>query len=362
MRTKYSLISFVALTLGLLCTASCTDLHKGKAVRFTGRTSPAWPLAKASYSGQTYTDGGKTYERIDWANGDHVMIYLNNDEHPSAPDYKDYVLSSVGASRRYSNAALNPAGGEDECIEWGTGTHFFRAVYPSTVGLSAGAFQRTIQPVQTLTYRTKDNNVLFYDPDMASSTASFFMFAGLKTPVTSDGSIELDFFPAVTTFEFTVGANTDLVITGFDMETTTAQASGEISDSHVFALTGDATVSFDGDMTPSFSVSGSTEQSIAVSFNPTAAISTSTSLSFKVFALPLDIQGVRIRFTLSDGSTRSLNLKRDIVDDGGWIRFDARSLVRITGLLVPGATWTISFDGPRVEQWTITPDVMFGVE
>ena len=360
MRCKH-LIFMVIAAVFLLSLTSCSDLFKGKAVRFSARSHPESLLTKARYSGATFKDGSSTYERIDWEDGDAIRIYMNNDEHPSSPEEKVYELTVTGSSGRYSTASVNPVGGEEESIEWGSGEHTFRGVYPSTVGLSAGDIEGSVRGSQTLTYRTKDNNVLYYDPDMKSNTSSFFMVAGLKTPVTADGRIELDFFPAVTTFEFTVGASSDLVITGFDMETTTAEGSGDITSGSHYALTGDAKVSFDSGMTPSFSATG-TGKAIATSFSPSAAVSTTTSLSFKVFALPLEIQGVRIKFTLSDSTTRSLDLKRDTAADGGWIRFGACSLVRITGLLVPGATWTITCDGPRVEQWTITPDVMFGVE
>ena len=350
MRTKYYLIFLVSLALGLFCTASCTDLFQGKSIKFSGKTNPDRPQTKTSYSGQTFTDGDKTYERIDWVNNDMIVINMNNSGETQS---KDFVISGVTTSGRYSNAGLNPFG--EEGLFWGTGSHKFWAAYPSSAGSAYLRLYNNVPADQAVTYRTKTNNILYYSPNMEYA----FMVASLVSdPV---ASVSLDFYPAVTTFEFTVGANDGTVVDGFTMETISSGVTTQNT------LTGDAEVNFnETTLEPTFSASGTKGQEINVTFSQAASISPTTQMNFKVFAVPQDIKGVRIAFHIDDGSatglTRSLNLTRETSSDPEWITFPARSLIRITGLLIPSAIWTITFDGPREEQWTIHPDIEISIE
>ena len=188
-----------------------------------------------------------------------------------------------------------------------------------------------------------------------------FMVASQQS-APSEGGINLDFYPAFTTFEFTVGANDNTTITSFEMETSTYETESAI----YVPLAGVSTATFDASSNMSFSYSGTGTLSNTIGvvfhddkdapYNP--IISTTASLNFKVFALPLDITGLRITFNLSDGTSKSLRLKQN----GNWITFPAAAKIQISGLAVPGAVWYINFDYPRKEQWIVHPDIEIGVE
>lgn len=303
------------------------------------------PSTKTAYSG--VVTGGT--ERIDWVAGDKIRIQSNKAQTEGGDEYADYTLGTITASGSISSSKATPDGGHG--LLWGDGSHDFWAAYPSTATVGDHTIKSNIPATQTLTYKTKLNNTLIYAPDMSKA----LMVAGLQTtPV--DG-INLDFYPAYTVFDFTVLGNTTIVVDSFTMETTT---SGEATKD---VLSGDATVDFDGSysMVRTYSATGSTGQSISTSFSPAAAISTTTSLNFKLFAVPCNIKGVTITFHITAPTVKTLSLRLKY-NGGDWLEFDACKKYNISGLLEPGADWTITMDGPRVEQWTIVPEVVFGVE
>jgi len=343
MRLRHIPLGIALAILGLSGAISCQKDYTGQEIRIRANARSDSPSTKTSYSGVEYTESSTTYERIDWEEGDLIMLAMTNDDVTNSQ--QAYEITGVSASDRYSVAGLVPYG-TDSGLLWGSGTHDFWSAYPSTATVGDHTVSGNVPATQTLTYSTTSSGVLYYTPDMNYA----YMVAGLQTTDQSSG-ISLDYYPAVTTFDFTVGANDDIVVTGFEMETS---SSGETSD---VAMSGDFTATFDSNMAYSFG-SANTGQSLTASFSADASISTSTSMNFKLFALPQDITGVRIKFTLSDGTTRSLNFKQN----DAWITFPACIKANITGLLVPGAVWYITFSGPRIEQWVTNSDIEIGVE
>ena len=352
MRTKYQIISFVAV-LCLMASASCQKDFTGKSIKFRASTRPDAPLTKTAYSGKTYTSSGDTYERIDWKDGDQVILAMKNDE---GSEQMAYELTGITAQERYSKAGLSPSGSINGLV-WGTGTHDFWAGYPETVTVGEHTLSSVIPSAQNVFYASKKDGVVTYNPDMTKA----FMVAGLQGDPSTDSSINLDFDPAITTFEFTIKANNNFVVTAVELETETSGLTSNVD------LCGTALATFNpSSMTsPSFSYDGSSGKHITVAFKDASgsnernpAISTETAVNFKLFALPLNITGLRLKVTLGTGATRSINLKQD----GNWITFPARRKINISGLLVPGAEWFINFDGPRQETWVVNPDIEIGVE
>ena len=299
--------------------------------------------------------GSKTYERIDWSNGDRIVLAMKNDEVGMAS--QEYSVNTISVAGVNSKTDLMPYGAENG-LEWGTGTHDFWAGYPaSKVTVGNHRMSATIPSSQVVTYSKKANNTLIFNPDMSDA----FMVAGLQSPQDANG-INLDFYPAFTCFEFTVGANDNTTITSFEMETSTYETETAIFQ----PIAGVSTATFDAGsgMSCTYTGTGSTSSTIGVVFhddhdepyNP--IISTTTSINFKVFALPLDITGVKITFNMSNGTSKSLRLKQN----DAWITFPAATKIQISGLAVPGAVWFINFDYPRKEQWIIHPDIEIGVE
>ncbi len=328
---------------------SCSKILVGEKIFLTAKSHFFAPTTKTVYSNETYTDGGDTYERIDWVDGDRIKLCVKNDDVTGASHV--YAIDTPQPASRFSIAGLTPEGGNG--LQWGNGTHYFWSAYPSTATTGTYTVSGTYPEVQNLTFVGETDGVLMYEPDMDYA----YMVAGLKTDPTDDG-ISLDFYPAMTTFEFTVRANDNLVITGFEMETNTAQSMGVSSG---LDLSGTFVATFDpaDNMSYTFSNSGTTGHTLSANFSALAAISPTKSMRFKLFALPQDITGVRLVFTLNNGTTRSLKLT---TNTDQWITFSACSLVRITGLLVPGAVWNIEMDGPRVQQWIVNSEIEIGVE
>ena len=354
MRTSRVIISIAAAAISLLGFVGCTKNMTGLEIRFRAKTGAA-PVTKTSFSGENYDGGGKTYERIDWSNGDIIVLAMKNDGTPMATqNYSVNTISTVGVNSRTD---LMPSGAENG-LTWGTGTHDFWSGYPaSKVTVGDHTLSATIPASQIATYSRKSGNTILFTPDMSNA----FMVAYLQSAPANNG-INLDFYPGFTTFDFTVGANDNIAITSFEMETATYEA----ETSATMPLAGGVTASFDtaSGMACSYAATGSTGNTVSLVFhndknepyNP--IITSSTSMNFKVFALPQDITGIRITFNLSDGTHRSLNLKQS----GNWITFPAAAKINITGLLVPGAVWYINFDYPREEQWVVHNDIEIGVE
>ena len=355
MKTSNVIISMAAAAACLLGFSGCSRDLSGLAIRFNARTRPEAPVTKTTYSGETYDSGGKTYERIDWSDGDIIVLAMKNNETSLATqEYSVHTISPQGVN---SKTDLVPYGAENG-LTWGAGTHDFWAGYPaSKVTVGDHSLTATIPSSQVVTYNRKASNTVIFNSDMSNA----FMVAGLQC-VPETGGINLDFYPGFTTFDFTVASNDNITIKSFEMETATYEAETSTS----MPLAGDVTASFnaDGNMAWSYAATGTTSNTIGVAFhddknaayNP--VITTLTSMNFKVFALPQDITGIRITFTLSDGTQKSLRLKQS----GNWITFPAAAKINISGILVPGAVWYINFDYPRQEQWIVHSDIEIGVE
>lgn len=355
MRTNKVIINIAAAAVCLLGFSGCAKDLSGLTIRFNARTRPEAPVTKTTYSGETYNTGSKTYERIDWSDGDIIVLAMKNNDTPMASqEYSVHTISPQGVN---SKTDLVPYGAENG-LTWGAGTHDFWAGYPaSKVTVGDHSLTATIPSSQVVTYNRKASNTVIFNSDMSNA----FMVAGLQCMPETSG-INLDFYPGFTTFDFTVGANDNITIKSFEMETATYEAETSTS----MPLAGPVTATFDplSSMAVSFAPSGATSNTIGVAFhddknaayNP--VITTLTSMNFKVFALPRDITGIRITFTLSDGTQKSLRLKQS----GNWITFPAAAKINITGILVPGAVWYINFDYPRQEQWIVHSDIEIGVE
>lgn len=356
MRTSSVLFRISAVVTCLLALASCTKDFTGRAIRFSASTRPDGDSkTKTVYSGEVVE--GK--ERIDWGSGDKIILAMKNNEGQTSLVYSVNEISTSGVN---SKTGLEPFG-TDDGLEWGEGSHDFWSGYPESVTVGDHTLSAEIPGEQIAYYDQKKNDVLLFNPDMNLA----FMVAGLQSTPTDTG-INLDFYPGMTTFDFTVGANADVTIVKFEMDTKAYESETSV----VVPLWGTAVATFDAANGMAYSFSSvapasSTDpagQTIELTFNDDKnatyhpIMSTSTSMNFKVFALPQDLPGIRITFHFAGGTTKALRLKQN----DNWITFPATAKVNISGLLVPGADWYINFDYPREEQWVIHPDIVIGVE
>ena len=353
MRNKSLLWILLMGTICLSGSVSCQKEMVGKQIHFKASTRPKAQQTKTSYSGETAEDNSKTYERIDWVNGDKILLAMTNAEQ-TTPATQVYQITGITSSGRYSTAGLQPEAPASSGLQWGTGTHDFWAAYPSTATVGDHSFSFPIPAAQLASYVETNNGVIRFAPDMGKA----FMVAGFQSSPT-DAGINLDFYHGFTAFEFTVGADDDITVTSFEMETETY----ETETSTIVPICGTAVATFDSSNSMSYAFSTapspSPGQTITVTFDNNPSISSTASMNFKVFALPQDLTGIVIRFYLSNGIQHSLKLKQS----NAWLTFSAGVKYNISGLLVPGAAWYINFDGPSEEEWITThPNIEIGVE
>ena len=91
--------------------------------------------SRTIYTGVTYTHGGKTYERIDWIDGDKIEIYSPEASNGPSSHYKITSFTTgdenEGTSGKGSDYAYLERLNESS-LQWnGDGDHTFYAMYPS---------------------------------------------------------------------------------------------------------------------------------------------------------------------------------------------------------------------------------------
>lgn len=168
------------------------------------------PDTKTVYDGSTYTDGGKTYERINWIiNKDKIEIYC-----PEAANAKSshYTVTSVKDENGNDNDVLERLS-EDGALQWkGDGDHHFYAMYPSSMMFEGKEdaeresleiidgkvlVQGVVDAVQTPTSITQDNEGNYIAvPDM-----TYAYMAATSVSKREQGSVSLSFRPIVTALD-----------------------------------------------------------------------------------------------------------------------------------------------------------------
>ena len=113
--------------------------HEGEDIAFRARAgfeNEGSGDTRTVYSGETYTIGGKTYERVDWVEGDQIRIYCEQAQNPaegSGIHYADYKIvkhENQGSKEDYGYLErVNEKGS----LQWGSTSpeHKFYALYPS---------------------------------------------------------------------------------------------------------------------------------------------------------------------------------------------------------------------------------------
>lgn len=296
MKRIISISTLVALVCGLAFVVSSCDMQEEfetpeQEVVFAAATSYGnLPDTRTVYSGTLVEVNGANRERIDWVEGTDKIKILNNNTGEAAV----YTIGAPTASGAKSEASATPDG---TVLVWGSGsTNTFYAAYPPTAMNASnqiGATIPTVQP-QTESHTGPNSGGTFTNPTMNQ-----YAYMVAKVTANNGSDVVLPFTPAMTAFEFKVGIAGTIGtarVTKFEMT------------SSATALTGDW--SWDG-ATETFTcpsrVAG-TNDKITVNFSPAATSTNSAPLKFTVFALPQNLSGVTITFTLSDNTTRSLDL------------------------------------------------------
>ena len=307
----------------------------GTQIRFSA-VAKSDAATKTVYSGEVV--GGS--ERINWEAGDIIRIASDLARTEGGDNYADYTLGAPEASGVNSTSKATPSGGSG--LEWGTGTHHFWGIYPShaiTVSGSASASGLSIPATQNViddvAHKTEEPARTTFAPDLSNA----WMLADKSGVAEGASNFTLDFYPAFTAFEFTLGSQdaVPLKIKSFTISSTTSELAG------TFAVTAFA----DGGASTYGSVS-SASTSISVSFGEGVDVTQTKSLTFTVLALPQVLDNLSITFNIEKGgasSYRTLPLKYSsthATHPGEFISFAACKKHRITGLALPNGELMLS--------------------
>lgn len=175
-----------ALASALVLCAGCSDneiieknvpRNEGDEIIFKARTGfeSGNPETKTIYSGETYEEGNKIYERVDWVpNEDKIRIYCEQAQNPAnGKKWADYdVTANRGTESRDAYGVLqrhDPKG----ALQWGAAndTHMFYAVYPSPlqndkVSIEGATVKGTIPTAQTPVSIKETDGTYVAKPDM----------------------------------------------------------------------------------------------------------------------------------------------------------------------------------------------------
>ena len=296
------------------------------------------PATKTEYSGVDM-DGNSIsltsdYERIDWLATDKIRILCAQASVEGSSDkYADYAITPSAGSPH--TATIAPEG---KGLQWGTGSHDFYALYPSTVqngastigvsgtGATVGG---TIPATQTAT-----RSGYIFKPNMDYA----YMYA-VKAGVSEGADVSLDFKPLVTTLEFTLLTKAGDPITS---KLTSVKLSSDQATSY---LTG----TFTAELTASglTAVTNITDGGNEITITlPDGGVQLSTNAAeaYTVTFLTLPQAQTELTLTLgfADSSERTLQLK----DNGSWIIVPACKKTYIWKLDVPRSVARISGGTP----------------
>lgn len=305
-------VSFVFLVLACAASlSSCTQKLEsfGNAVRFSAHSNGS--TTKTQYAGM---DG--SFEIINWVSGDQIRIYspegggITSSDKSSGFFYADYTLSEIKTSGHISQAGtITPTAGNG--ISWvdGGGNANFFSVYPSTLAVSASGSK--LGATVTIPESQNGSNVISSLP-LVAKTAT----------VTNGESVNLDFSPAFSTFEFTIKSST---------------GSGSLTLNSITLSSEDNSVSGTGTYdieSGTFTPGATQERKATVTFPTPVEVTESKETTFYLFTLPINLSKVTITVNYTKDYT-TLEKKLKLQKDSSWLTFTAGHYTRIYGLAVP---------------------------
>ncbi len=359
MNTRFNILfAAVLLPLAISCQQDDQpDVSEKEVISFSVETGHD-SSTKTAYAGGNVTDEQK--ERIDWVIGDQFKLSCAQTT-PGSAGYK--VTGNPTNSGVISKVEKNKiAPVQDNGLQWGTGTHHFYAVYPSSASVStSGVISATIPAAQD-----------------GSNMNNCLMWAGASTSAKTDFSLR--FTPMVTTFQFTVGGDGtgagDITISKIELVSANVALAGSFS-AQITQGGGSAEIQQRGggigySSIPAVVTSGSgMNNTVTINLTTPVTINDATSYTFKIFVYPsgrmvnsVDVMdGLTIRYYTSAGN-RSLALKYSATHNdypGQWVQFPAGRKININNLQLPAqlASWTFSVSagnmGEEISDIVVSP-------
>lgn len=295
---------------------------------------------RVEYRAGTYTDG--QLQPIDWKAGDMIRVY--------SPDAsRDFVAGGV---EHWADYTVNPKSDDKSLgtlsnvqpngLAWGdAGNHTFYGFYPSPktdeADVPAGAsgkFSYTIPAAQTA--------------DVQMEYAYMTAYASASNNKVSGDAVRLDFYAGFTTFELDLTASEPLTVHSFELS------------SNSMKVAGPCTIQYNNAGTPVCTPATDASDKVTVDFGTTGkTVAENANFKIVVFALPLDLTGMKIKFTVSTPNstnparTNSLELKyadtAKTGTPGEYVTFGARKYHKLKGLVTPHSTKLIQVNSQIVD-------------
>ena len=283
--------------------------HKGDNVEFRARAgyeNNGGSDTRTVYTGETYEFDGKTYERVDWVEGDQIRIFCKEAQNPAeGVNYSDYkiVRHENAAGKDYGYLERVNANGS---LQWGDPSqeHTFYAFYPSPAQNSqlemSGDKAKGVVPMEQTPLEITSTN----DKDFVAKPNMNYAFMTAKAVMKpgSGNEVNLSFKSMVTALE--------LELQGPDQQTV------ELTDIRISSDTENLTGSFTCDLDkvatdgyPDCTILSTTDDRHTVNVslvdkktgNPFRLIGGQT-LKVTVFLLPLDdYQALKISLQTAKG-------------------------------------------------------------
>ena len=337
-----------------------TSTHEqGTTIVFGASTSWVNDIeTRTEYSGkdENGNDVSKTsgYERIDWVeNTDLIRILCDAATGKANPNDKtaDYIIQDVrvGSDKKKSEATIER--GDDNSLQWGTGTHYFYALYPAAGTESNYNFTyKTVTEANSkiesvATNKAKIKGVIPASQETIQNGNIFkanmnyaYMYA--TTSADPDADVLLSFNPLVTTIEVS--------LTNVAADATSANLTKLELTSTSTPLTGTFSATIDGTgSTPSVSVSAPTYSAgtnniITINVPSSGIQLSSTPVKFTFLTLP--VAQTNLTLTLYFGTVkRAIKLNTS----SGPVSVSARKKAYFT-FGVPDSIYHIDAEGPVV--------------
>lgn len=331
----------------------------GKAVRFSAAAGSI--NTRSAFSGEGTQDGTKaddfgrkilTYERIDWTIGDAVLIASDNAtvyQDPEEKHYATYTIASVTANGTVSEAELDEKIGSEELFFTGADSYKFWGIYPApadatTAGpaLLEDKASFTINAAQTISASTADPIEVTKDgvtkklTTLTSDMTQAVMLA--KAVNQTEEKVEMEFYPAFTAFEFTLNSLTsDIILKELVLKNA---AGNNIAGSVAATIVAGGQSTF---------VNTPSDDALTITFPANTKITKTDYVTFTVFALPEDIEGLYLEFHLGENGEeiQKANLKQKVKNDDGTettknITFGKCKKHNLRGIAVKGG-WNFTY-------------------
>ena len=348
--------TILLLSAGILlslagCQKGTLTNQSGQAIRFGAVTSAP---TRTSYSGEGTADPDNadrlSWERIDWVADDQIMIAsdkaLSRDNVNYSAVYRVIAPSKKNAD--VSQASI--VNDEGKGLVWGDDAneeYTFWGVYPAAVGdknLEDGKATFSIAASQSAGSDGK--------PDM-SQAVMLAMITGAKP---NDKSVDLQFYPAYTAFEFVLkAANTEVNLTKVEL-VSSSKLVGTVTATLAEGTQNNSAGKPIG--ASAFSASTDAGTVLTFTFPANTKVTKDTELTFTVFALPVDVVGLKLKFYTSDTDYQSATLKSKT--DGDKITFDACRKHKVYGLAIPDGQWHLYLEADVLDWIEDAKSIQYG--